>query len=282
MAQFWDTLFQVRDSEVAEPMSKSPFPGMDPYLEGEMWPEFHDRLINQISAQLMPLLRPKYVALLKRYYTIGQSGLDIAGAPEQGIYPDINVTKVRETAAIYETVATPTVELISPLPEKVSILKVEIRTVPDRHLVTAIEILSPVNKHGRGFRKYLRKRGALLKTATHLLEIDLLRAGERIPLIGGELPSAPYYVFLSRFTRRPYTEVWPVGLREPLPTVPVPLLPPDPDVPLSLQAAVNVCFELVGYQVLLDYTQPPPPPPLNPEDLAWVEALVGSRLNVEP
>ncbi|RIK16070.1 MAG: hypothetical protein DCC52_18030 [Chloroflexi bacterium] len=27
----------------------SPFPGMDPYLEGEMWMEFHDRLINQIS-----------------------------------------------------------------------------------------------------------------------------------------------------------------------------------------------------------------------------------------
>ena len=32
------------------------FPGMDPYLEGEMWQEFHDRLVNQISAQLMPLL----------------------------------------------------------------------------------------------------------------------------------------------------------------------------------------------------------------------------------
>jgi len=49
-------------------MNKSPFPGMDPYLEGEMWQEFHDRLANQISAQLMPLLRPKYVALLHKYH----------------------------------------------------------------------------------------------------------------------------------------------------------------------------------------------------------------------
>jgi hypothetical protein len=87
------------------------------------------------------------------------------------------------------------------------------------------------------------------------------------------LPPAPYYVFLSRFTRRPITEVWPIALRERLPTVPVPLLPPDPDVPLSLQVALEACFELVGYQNLLDYTQPPPPP-LNEEDLAWVESVV--------
>jgi hypothetical protein len=51
------------------------------------------------------------------------------------------------------------------------------------------------------------------------------------------------------------------------------LLPPDPDVPLQLQAAVQACFELVGYERLLDYSQPPPPP-FNPEDLAWVEMTV--------
>lgn len=90
-------------------------------------------------------------------------------------------------------------------------------------------------------------------------EVDLLRGGTRIQLLG-EPPPAPYYVYLSRRQRRPYTQIWPITLRDPLPTVPVPLLPPDPDVPLDLQAAVDACFDLVGYERLLDYAGPPPRP----------------------
>ncbi len=258
-------------------MNKSPFPGMDPYLEGEMWQEFHDRLINQISAQLMPLLRPKYVALLSKYYTVDQSGLDITGTPKKrSIYPDVHITHLKEAAVEYGTMPPPTVELVSPLSEQVPILTVEIRDIAERRLVTVIEVLSPANKRGPGFQEYIQKREALLHTSTHLLEIDLLRAGKRIPLLGGELPPAPYYVFLSRATRRPYTEVWPIQLREPLPAIPVPLLSPDPDVPLALQNAIDACFDLVRYhERLLDYTQLPPPP-LSQEDAEWVESVVKS------
>ncbi|MBI1878524.1 MAG: DUF4058 family protein, partial [Chloroflexi bacterium] len=213
---------------------------------------------------------------------IDEAGLTVIGtSPRQGIYPDVHVIGVKEAVAPYETITTPTLELINPVPIKVAVLRIEIRDVSERRLITVIEILSPANKRGQGFRKYLKKRHALLKTSTHLLEIDLLRVGERIPFIGGELPPAPYYVFLSRFTRRPYTEVWPIGLRERLPTVPVPLLPPDPDVPLSLQAAIDACFELVGYQDLLDYTQTSPPPPLGVEDLEWAELVISSTFNVQ-
>lgn len=42
----------------------SPFPGMDPYLEGYLWPDFHHRLATEISRQLTPRLRPRYVARL--------------------------------------------------------------------------------------------------------------------------------------------------------------------------------------------------------------------------
>jgi len=126
---------------------------MDPYLEGEMWQEFHETLAGAIRAQLMPRLAPKYVALLAKRYVLDRSA----------------------------------------------------------------------------------------------------------------------YVFLSRWQRRPFTQVWPIALGEPLPTVPVPLLPPDPDVPLDLQAAVRACFDLVGYERLLDYSGPPPPPPLSDEDAAWVD-----------
>ncbi len=53
--------------------------------------------------------------------------------------------------------------------------------------------------------------------------------------------------------------------------LPVPLLPPDPDVPFDLQGAVQACFDLVGYERLLNYVAPPPPPELDAEDAAWVD-----------
>ncbi len=256
-------------------MSKSPFPGMDPYLEGEIWQEFHGRLANQISQQLMPKLKPKYVALLHKYHTLDESGLGIAGsATKQAIYPDMSVTEIKEAVVPYQTITAPAVELISPMPSEVPLLQVHIRDVAERRLVTVIEILSPANKRGKGFQQYLNKRKDLLTTQTHLLELDLLRGGERLPLQGGQLPPAPYYVFLSRFTKHPFTGVWPIQLRETLPTVPVPLLPPDEDVPLVLQQAIDACFELVEYhEYLLDYNQPPPEPTFESEDQAWIERV---------
>jgi hypothetical protein len=92
--------------------------------------------------------------------------------------------------------------------------------------------------------------------------------------LAGEPPPAPYYVYLSRWQRRPWTQIWPIPLREPLPAVPVPLLPPDPDVSLDLQAAIGACFDLVGYERLLDYASPPPPPELGDEDAAWVAGVL--------
>ncbi|MBI1987115.1 MAG: DUF4058 family protein [Nitrospinae bacterium] len=258
----------------------SPFPGMDPYLEGEMWQELHETLAGAIRAQLMPHLVPRYVALLAKRYVLDRPALGIVGLPsERVIYPDVHVvttpdapsSRGAEEAGV--AVAEPAVELPSPMIEEVPLLSVEIRDVAQRLLVTILEILSPVNKHGEGARDYAERRMELLKTHTHLLEIDLLRQGTRIQLLG-EPPPAPYYVYLSRVQRRPYTQVWPIALRQPLPTVPVPLLPPDPDVPLDLQAAVRACFDLVGYERLLDYSVPPPPPPLSDEEAAWAADLL--------
>jgi hypothetical protein len=195
------------------------------------------------------------------------------------LYPDVHVVKPPGTApapaqtGVGVAVAEPAAELPSLLPEEVPQLSVEIRDVAERRLVTVIEILSPVNKHGEGVRDYADRRTELLQTRTHLLEIDLLRQGTRIQLLG-EPPPADYYVYLSRWQRRPYTQIWPISLRESLPTVPVPLLPPDPDVPLDLQAAVEACFDLVGYERLLDYSGPPPPPELSEEDAAWVDEIL--------
>lgn len=251
----------------------SPFPGMDPYLEGEMWQEFHDRLANQISEQLMPQLRPKYVALLDKRYVIDRPGLGIVRPPERHVYPDVHVVKppYRSTTPMpaYGGVAVmePTVEVPSPMIEEVPILSIEIRDVAERRLVTLIEILSPVNKRGEGAHEYAQRRLALMQTSTHLLEIDLLCQVRRIQLLQ-DPPAVPYYIYLSRAQRRPYTQVWAL-LQKPLPTIPVPLLPPDGDVPLDLQAALTACFNLVGYEELLDY-QAKPPAGLREEEKIWV------------
>ena len=40
----------------------SPFPGMDPYLEGYLWSDVHQSLAAQIKRQLVPFISPRYVA----------------------------------------------------------------------------------------------------------------------------------------------------------------------------------------------------------------------------
>jgi hypothetical protein len=109
----------------------------------------------------------------------------------------------------------------------------------------------------------------ILSGAAHLLEIDLLRVGARFPT-ARQLPAAPYFVFLSRSERRKEVEVWPIRLEQPLPVVPVPLLPGDPDVPLDLQLALTTVYDIIGYDELITYAAGPPGP-LSPEEATWVD-----------
>ena len=145
-------------------------------------------------------------------------------------------------------------------------------------LVTAIEILSPVNKQpGReAHEEYLRKRCELLRSSVHFIEIDLLREGRRPPL-ERPVPAAPYYVVLSRGDRRPRVDVWPIQLCDILPTIPVPLVEPDPDVALDLGAVVAAVYERGGYATLIDYSQPPTPPSLSEAESAWLDDRLRAR-----
>jgi hypothetical protein len=253
----------------------SPFPGMDPYLEGELWQEFHSTLAHTIRSQLQPQLQPHYVALLEKRYVIGQAIARTGKSVDVSIYPDVHVL---QTKSLREPVATldyspaitpPSLELVEA--EEIPQLRIEIRDVEQRRLITVIEILSPVNKTGRGLEEYMQKRHQLLETDTHLLEIDLLRRGGRV-FISLDLPLAAYFVFLNRANRREITSVWAIHLPERLPVVPVPLLASDPDVRLDLQAAIEACFDLVHYEQLLDYTVPPPPPELDTAAATWLNA----------
>jgi hypothetical protein len=161
------------------------------------------------------------------------------------------------------------------MPAAVPHRTVEVRDAAERRLVTAIEVLSPTNKRGEGRDEYLQKRQRLLLSPAHLIEIDLLRGGRRVPMRQA-LPEAPYFVLVSRAEARPVLDVWPVALRAHLPEVPVPLLPGDADVPLDLQAALTTVYDALGYDLAVDYARPPEVP-LTPGDAAWAEALLRDR-----
>jgi len=152
--------------------NKSPFLGMDPYLEGEMWQEFHDTLSHEIRQQLQSQLSPKYVALLNKYYA-HDVGLTAFGfGPRQTFYLDVHVVEPKPSGGTLtlerltkrQLTTVPKLTLISPVPQELSILTVEIRDVAERRLVTVIEILSPVNKRGKGFEEYMDKRINLMQT----------------------------------------------------------------------------------------------------------------------
>lgn len=251
----------------------SPFPGMDPYLEGALWTTLHHGLGTEIVRQLAPKLRPRYVALpVERFVMEAVSSLSVSTT---SMYPDVAVTETTPLVSPGQTEATAVaapLRLATIMPEAVPHVTIEIYEARQRQLVAAIEILSPTNKRGDGRREYVAKRQRLLLSAAHLMEIDLLRAGERVPM-QQPLPQVSYFVLLSRAEERPLMDVWPIALAASLPTVPVPLLPGDPDVLLDLQAAFTATYDLLSYDLLIDYTQPPTVP-FSEAEAAWAETLL--------
>jgi hypothetical protein len=145
---------------------------------------------------------------------------------------------------------------------------------PGRRLVTSIEVLSPSNKIRRsvGWKKYLRKRQALLLGKANLVEIDLLRGGDRMPMLD-PWPNSPYYVLVAREEWAPRCRVWPTFFDRPLPTIPIPLSRPDPDIPLALQPLVDVIYERARYGEEIDYTKALTPP-LSAEEATQVKRLL--------
>jgi len=246
---------------------------MDPYLElPRRWQHFHNALADEVGTMLNSQLGPKYAAWLTTY--VAYEAVEVAW--QRTIQPDVFVSRTpgagEAGSGAVATLAPAPVRSALPTEAAVQLYRVEIRMTADEQLVTVIEILSPANKRAghEDCREYQRN---LVRSSVHLLEIDLLRGGERPPL-AEPVPSAPYYAVLSRAELRPIVEVWPVQLTERLPVLPVPLMEPDPDVTLNLGAAVAAVYERGPYARVIDYHEPPPPPPLSPGEAAWVESLL--------
>ncbi|MBK8044258.1 MAG: DUF4058 family protein [Haliscomenobacter sp.] len=254
----------------------SPFPGMDPYLEGYLWPDVQNKLSNAMAELLGAVIAPKYVARIE-LYTVADSN------PEGDVgimYPDVELFRRKEIAeeplVNYQegttAISEATITIPDVMPVEVRIPTVEIRDRFNNQLITAIEVLSPVNKREPGLAPYREKRRHLHTSGVHLLEIDLIRRGQR-PFAHPFIPRTHYIAMLTRAGEY-RTDVWGVNIQDPLPVLPVPLKAPDPDVPLDLGQVLRMVYERSLYQLSIDYTQLPPPPEFTESDLEWMRSVI--------
>jgi len=153
-----------------------------------------------------------------------------------------------------------------------------IRDSKTRKIITVIEVLSPTNKRpGADRERYLAKRRRILGSKAHLVEIDLLRGGTRMPL-GNAPPPSDYLLLVSRRKERPQVGLWPFGLRDPIPMFPLPLGPGEPEPMIDLRPVLDHVYDGAAYRYRLYDDQPDPP--LSPEDAAWAAGLITPAVRV--
>jgi hypothetical protein len=248
----------------------SPFPGMNPYLERpSVWTNFHDSFVPALRDALIGQVVPKYFVDIQEHLYLHEwanpfARSDVSVEDRSGPASTTLSGPATLTAPVVLKDAIPTVDF-----ERIPYLEIVSRE--DKRIVTVIELLSPTNKYsGPDRAAFIKKRWEYLRRAAHYVVIDLLRGGPRMPIT--KLPDCDYYVYLSRFDQRPDVEFWPIGLREPLPTIPIPLLPGDRDVQVNLQAVLNDVYDRARYEFVI--YQGSPEPALSPEDAEWARQFV--------
>ena len=250
----------------------SPFPGMDPYLEDPaFWPDFHHRFIDDWCDAVGDQLPDQYEARLDERVNLVQMSPEVVKL----IYPDVAVSHKPSSPRPYSggsgTLLLEPETIPHEFLEEVRETRIDILHRPDRSLVAVLELLSPTNKTGEVFQEYRAKRKAVLQQNVHLVEVDLLVGGTRLPLLK-PLPAGDYFVYLSRADNRPYCQVYSWTVRQPLPMVPIPLRAPDPDLLIDLGKVFQVTFARGRYARSLAYGGPLPAP-FGEENCQWAMTL---------
>jgi hypothetical protein len=248
----------------------SPFPGMNPFLEQSgVWQDFHNTFLIAMREALVRQLQPKYFVRVEEHVYVHEYETDEGqplGRPDVSIHESQragNATAVLERPSRTEPVAV----MIPPSGDELHEVYLEIRDRENRQVVTAIELLRPSNKFAGPDREvYWSKVRRILASRAHFVEIDLLRGGPRMPWL--DLPPCSYYALVSR------ADVWPVGIRDPLPSVPIPLNPGDAEPLIDLQALLHRVYDSAGYASSIYDGQPEPR--LNPDDETWAAGLLGT------
>lgn len=258
------------------PPMRSPFPGMDPYLE-QQWGDFHARIITYLSDALQPGLPDGLRARMEeRVYVEALEGSATQFVPDVHVYQmPRGGTQSLGTDEGGVAVADPIIVLV---PTEITERFIEILDVRSGgRVVTVIEVLSPANKlPGRGRNEYLHKQQQYTDGGVNLVEIDLLRVGQHTTLAKLALIApdkiTTYHTSIFRAGRRDQLEYYRMPLRERLPRIPIPLRPADPRAVLDLQATLDTAYDRGRYDDI-NYARPLSPP-LHPADAEWAAELL--------
>ncbi|RCJ14609.1 hypothetical protein A6S26_10910 [Nostoc sp. ATCC 43529] len=248
----------------------SPFPGMNPYLEHpSLWAGIHHRLITAIANDLAPKLRPKYiVAIEERVYEVNGDTALLVGIPDVSVQSSLSLPPPTESNLAVAPTTQP-IEVMLPLPEILTEAYLEIRAVETEEVVTIIEVLFPKNKQvGIGRLQYETKRLKILGSATHFVEIDLLRQGNPMQMVGNFLPSL-YRIVVSDSETRPKAKLYGFNLQDEIPDFSVPLRAGEPKPIINLNLLLNDIYNQGSYDLRINYSRPPIPT-LSEADMAWV------------
>ncbi len=258
---------------------KSPFPGMDPYLE-QYWSEVHQRLVTYAGDTLQDQLPAGLRARIEQRVFVESE----EGAKRQ-IVPDVSaVEHPRGRGAPTGTVggvALAEPALIHLDDEPITEGYIEIVDVRSgNRVITVIEFLSPTNKvPGEGQDLYLAKQREVIAAASSLVEIDLTRSGRRVFSVPpGRIPASlrtTYQICVRRGWKPRIGELYAAPLRERLPVVGIPVRQTDADVPLDLQVLIDLSYQNGRYDDT-DYRSEPVPP-LDPDETAWADQLLRSQ-----
>ncbi len=255
----------------------SPFPGMNPYLEHpELFPGVHHYLISEIARFLSPQLRPKYrVAVEVRMYETTDENSLVVGIPDVTVksrqIQDSNSANMTNVAVA--TPASQPVKVKIPVPVAIKEGYLEVREVGTERLITTIEILSPSNKRvGKGREMYEEKRAQVLASRTNLVEIDLLRRGNPMPIVDNSINSL-YRILICRGSNRPNADLYAFNLPDIIPSFSLPLRAGDNEPVLDLQSLLNNVYDVYGYDLVVNYHEEPVPQ-LSKSDAAWMDALL--------
>jgi hypothetical protein len=256
----------------------SPFPGIDPFIEMQEWEDFHSRFNNDVSDALVPRLEPRYIVRVERRVYVEGSFQDAdqwRSADAAIILAENHPPASVATLAGSATAIAP-VECEIPMPQERRETYLVIRARETMEVITVIETLSPTNKRtsSDGRAQYLEKRQETLQSRSNLVEIDVLRGGARLPMIGS--PVGDYFAIVSRSQRSPKASSYAWTIRQPMPTIAIPLKGEDPDVSLDLHKVFTTTYERARYQLSLDYAAELQPA-LSSENLAWMRSLLTAK-----
>jgi hypothetical protein len=252
---------------------KSPFPGMDPYLE-LTWRDVHHRLCTYGCDMIQEQLGPGLFARIDERLVV-----DSVFDHVRGIHPDVRVIEKHREPSMSPAAATATKPLVVRIGDSEPAREGFIEIVDSGgKLVTAIEFVSPTNKRpGDGRTKYRRKQREMLGSRTNMVEVDLTRGGKRAMLAPAHmLPSKAHTDYLAcvvRGSRPGEFELYPMPLRQTLAIVGIPLRPIDSDIVLNLQQLVDAVYQKGRYLSTIDYRKPCRPK-LASEDAVWADALL--------